>query len=173
MKKSKLFEGWGWLFIIVVLFSSCTSGITGTFLDNQGQFMPVNDSLRALEKAGYIHIETAHAGNPLIQTVMLKYEPTFSQKLKIAKHDHTLTIAILLVIIALVIVIWAIIYSNGAGKFRGAITVAGCSAILLCCGAAGLINWAHMKEMSISKQAYDKMQADGTFDKWVDENADL
>jgi hypothetical protein len=30
-----------------------------------------------------------------------------------------------------------------------------------------------MKEMSISKQAYDKMQADGAFDKWVDENADL
>lgn len=136
----------GWVFVLAILFSACSGGITQRYVDQQGHWVPVKDGTGKF------------IGNTLGYDSVYKIEPSFAGKLKIAKKNGTLAVAIILVVIAIGSIIWGIIYSNGAGKFQYAIVVVGCGAVLLCSAAGATINWAATKEVEIPKITYDSLQ---------------
>ena len=91
--------------------------------------------------------------------------------MEITKKTGVFGWAIALVVLAGIVIIVAIIYSNGAGKWRESIVAAGVAAIVLCGGAFALIDWAHTKESPIPKATYDSLMQtkDGLKPYW-DEN---
>lgn len=134
----------GWVFILAIIFSTgCESGITQRYVAQQGHYEPVTDSTGKIVR------------NELSFDSVYKYVPTFSEKVQIAKHDGTATIAIILLIVGLAAIIYGIIYGNNAGKWVGLPVVLFCVAIALFGGAAGTINWAHTKEIEIPKKVWD------------------
>jgi len=135
----------GWTFLLPILFLSCGPKVTQQYLSQQFHWFPVKDSTGQIIK------------NVPVYDTMLKMEPGFSQKVSIARHDGTLKWAIILVLIAIGLIVWGIIYSSGAGKFMGLPVVAFCTAILLCCGAAATINWGATKEVEIPKVLHDSL----------------
>lgn len=93
MKKTKLFEDWGWIFVLAILFPSCVvhynTEPASRYTEQKGKYLPVNDSLRQLEQAGYTHIDRTVDGNPLIQDYWLSFQPTWWQAKEWAEEDHT------------------------------------------------------------------------------------
>lgn len=151
MKKAKLFEGWGWVFILAIVFSSCDAKVTQQYLSQQGHWEPVKDSTGKI------------TSNHLVYDTLLKVDPSFSQKVTIAKHDGTGIIAIILLLLAVGLIAYGIRYANNAGKWAGLPAVLFCAAIFSCAGAAATINWAGTKEVGIPKVLYDSLRntADG------------
>jgi hypothetical protein len=157
------------IFFLSILITACSSGITGTFLNNQGYYAPLTDSVRQQADDGYIQIDSSHAGNPLIQTVMVKLEPSFSQKVRITKESGVFPWCIALLVIAWGLIIFGIVYSSHAGKFMGAVVWIFILAIALHFGAFALIDWAHTKEISMSKMQYDFLQHEGQLTQYIDQ----
>lgn len=149
----------GWVFILAILFSACSGGITQRYTDQQGHWVPVKDS------SGTI------IGNTLAYDSVYKIEPSFSGKVKIASHNGTGITAVLLLIMAVVLIIRGILYGNNAGKWSGLPVILFCAAILSAAAALSTINWAATKEVEIPKVLYDSLQnkPDGLKPFW-DEN---
>jgi hypothetical protein len=162
----------GWVFLLAILFSACQGGLTGDpFLDNQGRNLPLTDSIRQLAADGYIHIDSSHAGNPLIQTVMVRVSPSFSQKVAITKHTRVFGWAVALVIVAWLLIGFGIWYSSNAGKFTGAAAWIFVLAIVLHFSAFSLVDSAHTKEIAMPKMQYDflKSQPGDQLKQYVDQ----
>lgn len=99
MKKSKLFEGWGWTFIVAVLFSSCgahySNDIGQRMTAQQCKSLPVNDSVAALYTAGYISIaynRDAPGSNPEICDSIYIVSKTWWQAWQAGKKDGSVII---------------------------------------------------------------------------------
>jgi len=158
----------------ITLFSSCSNEISikQTYLSNQGYNRPLTDSIRELAKNGYVHIDSTIDGNPLIQTVLVKVEPTFSQKYKIAQHDHTIIWFYILVGLSAGFILYGIIYSSNGGRVDYVAAVLFCVAILILAGAYATINWASTKEIEMSKMLFDflKNSPGDQLKQYVDKN---
>jgi hypothetical protein len=146
--------------ILTLLFASCGPSITQRYTDQQGHWVPVFDSATC-----------QIIGNTLAYDSLYKVEPGFSQKLQLAKHEHDVTPAIILCILALGLIGWGIYYSTNAGKEVRLAIVAFLLAIGLFGAAFATIDWAHTKELEIPKVIYDSVQkVPGGLDHYIDEN---
>jgi hypothetical protein len=160
------------LVFLLILFSSCSGiSIKSTYPDNQGYFAPLTDSVRQQAKDGYIQIDSSHAGNPLIQTVMVTVQPSFSQKVEITKQSGVFIWAIILAVVALALILVGIIHSSSGGKFTSVTVWVFVLAIAMVIGAYALIDWAHVKEIAMSKMQYDflKSQPGDQLKQYVDQ----
>jgi hypothetical protein len=98
---------------------------------------------------------------------MYTVDPSFDQKVQLAKHDGSFTWGIILFIVCLVLVLLGARagYNSPAGSFTFiGIIVAG-----LACGAGGAacIDWAHTKQGDIKKSDYvDQMDRKGNLSEY-------
>lgn len=161
------------IFILAVLFSACQGGLTGDpYLDNQGNNLKLTDSIRQLAADGYVQIDSSMAGNPLVQTVMVRISPSFSQKVAITKHTGVFGWAVALVAIAWLLIGYGIWYSSNGGRFTGEMVWVFLLAIVLHVAAFSLINWAATKEVPMSKMQYDflKSQPGDQLKQYIDQH---
>lgn len=161
-----------WVFVLAVLFASCQGGIVGNpYLDNQGDYLPVNDSVRSLEKAGYVHVDSSVAGNPLIQKVMVTVKPSFRQKYRISKANHTLTVFYVFSTLCILLIIGAIITGINPGKAKALPIILSFASIPAWLVAAASVDWAHEKENAMPLMKYDSLnKTPGALDAYWDEN---
>ena len=117
-------------------------------------FRPVTADDREAATKGWITIDSAHAGNPLVCPVMVKVEASWPQKWAIAKHDGSAAIAIILWVLAggcLVLSFLGTIWAKGLSWIVGF----ACFAIVLCWFGASYVDWAFTKEIEVTKQLFD------------------
>lgn len=147
------------IFILAILFSACSGGIDSTYTQLQDHTSPVYDS------AG------KQVSNIYKLDTMLTLSPSFSQKIRITKHIGVFGWAMGLVFLAWVIIVIAIIYSNGGGRWKGAILVGALAWLVLHAAAFSLVDSAHTKQSAIKKTTYDSlMQTPNGLKPYWDEN---
>jgi hypothetical protein len=146
------------IFILAILFSACQGGLVGNpYPDNQGRFLQITDSLRDLAKAGYITIDSSHAGNALIETMMVRVEPSYKQKCRIGWHNGTLTLFWILAAIGVALIIIGILYGNAGGRIKALPIVLHFTAVVIFVFAVWSIDFMHTKEYPIPKAQYDEL----------------
>jgi hypothetical protein len=109
MKSIKNIAG---VMLLALFFCSCgqhySNDISGRQLAEDGALLPINDSLVALDSAGYIHF-TATDGNPLVQDSVYIIQKTWWQAWEQGKKDGSVLIFCIAIILAaffLGILIW-------------------------------------------------------------------
>lgn len=143
--------------IAAILFSACSGGIVNSVLDNRGNFLPVNDSLLRLEKAGEINIDRSVDGNPLIQKVVLTIKPGFSDKYRLARHDGSIKVFYFFIGLCVALIALCIWYGNDPGRLKGLPILLGFLGVISFGIAIMSIDRAHVKEESIPKITYDSL----------------
>ena len=149
----KLFDGIVWVFILAILFSSCTSSdstIVGRGVDNQGHWVLDTASSKVYQSFDSLY----------------KVSPNYHEKVLLAQKDGTEIWAILLAILGTLVVAYgSIMGASSKGSFLFVAII--CAGIAIVCAAAKTIDWSHTKEADIPKTTYDStMKADGNLQKW-------
>lgn len=159
------------LLVTVLLFSSCQKygdQIVSTYSSSIGTFRPLDELTRDSITAGYLTIDSAHAGNPEVFPVMVKIVPSRLQKYDLAEKTHRLTTCYIFCGLMLVSILAGLLLS---GRWPYAIVAGGLLAVIMGWCACSAIDWAVTKEVELPKWQYDQyeQQPDG-FKAFWDEN---
>jgi hypothetical protein len=152
------------IIIILVLSSSCTpnynSPITGRLIAQQGHYVIMNDSVRNLLALGFVHLDSSHAGNPMVYDSVYRLQMTSYQKWK-SNHKGYLIAAVLVAIIGFGSYI--VITSSG-GSSQSLVLIP----ILTILIGGGLMSGYYFfnPEREIKKSDYIQMSVLGSFKDW-------
>lgn len=157
-------------FLISLFFFSCAGKIVSPhdFPAIQGVYRPLDSLTLDSARHGYVSIDSSHAGNPQIFTMFKTVEPSWSQKWSIAKHNGTLWIGIMFVILAVFFAGLGFYFTiNVPEKFKLAPVACGLLCVVMCWCFGGAVDWAHTKNADIPVWQYDQlMKESGNLDQF-------
>lgn len=152
--------GWKSLLLLlpVLFFASCGGGeVTAIVPSQQQHWVPVYDS------AGKI------THNVLSSDSECTVNPYFGQRVKIAKHNGTLTWCYVFGALCLGLLIFGLIQTIRAQKSDYILLVYPILSIISGGIAASSVDWAHTKQFTIKQSTYDSaIKADGSIKKYID-----
>lgn len=171
----KLFDGIGWVFILAILFSSCSSidsKIVDRQTDQQCKFMPPAVASQLTPGMQYVSPVNAD-GTVQVCDSIYAVQPSHAQKEKLMHFDGTFKWLIILPILGLLIIgIGQYLLSNSIGGYAGVIIT--CTGILVAGGGPASVWWADTKTAQITKAVYNQEMADhGNLAYWWEEEGNL
>lgn len=161
------------LFPALLLLASCQqygNSVVSTYNSQLCLYRPIDAATLDSAAKGWVDIDSNHAGNPSVCAVLVKVEPSWSQKWEIAKANGSAVVAYILFAAAIISIGVGIYFGNKGGSIPlvvGSFVLA----IVLCWFAASSIDWAITKEAELPKALYDSlMSKDGNLKAFWDQN---
>jgi hypothetical protein len=145
---------------LMFIFSSCKQygdHIVGAdFADTRGVFRPIDSLTLDSAYRHYVMIDSNHAGNPQVFMMYRTVEPSAVQKWSVAKHNGTLWVGILFVLLALASAILGFIWTINVPKWKLAPVACGLMTVVWLWCFGGAVDWAHTKNADIPVWQYDQ-----------------
>lgn len=145
--------------LLAFLFSSCQKygdSISAPFTSQQCPFRVLDQATRDSAAKGWVVIDSSHAGNPSICGVKYVIQPSWLQRYSIAKRNGTIFWFYVFLSVGIGLIIFGIKIGNNPSSKQKALPIAlFIAAVLVLAAAAAVVEWAHTKEVEISKAVYD------------------